>query len=171
MLISSNNLNSPSKTSFGAKLSNINVKDETAKSVNELMDVFEGMKSKLPCDEIPVANTKAVHSPYVAGYLFDLEKGKRLSVDFDENKRPYNFLAIDNTKNAAGKDVVKSFSYYLGHPEADNPIPTINYMEFEPESRRVAVQEKYQTGASIPDNIANSIKAVVDTILGSLGKK
>ena len=159
MLISSNNLNSPSKTSFGAKLSNINVKDETAKSVNELMDVFEGMKSKLPCDEIPVANTKAVHSPYVAGYLFD------------QNKRPYNFLAIDNTKNAAGKDVVKSFSYYLGHPEADNPIPTINYMEFEPESRRVAVQEKYQTGASIPDNIANSIKAVVDTILGSLGKK
>lgn len=171
MLMSQINLNSPSKTSFGAKLSNIKLKDETAKSINELLDVVGTMKPKLPCNEIQVANTKAVHSPYMAGYEFNLEKGKSLWVDFDENKRLFHISLNHNTKNSEGNNIIKSFNYYMGHPKAPNPVPEMNYMEYEPMNRGIVAKANYPAGTSVSDNIANSIKNVVDTILGSLGKK
>jgi len=159
-------------TSFGAKLSNITIKDNAAESVNKLVDSFTEILNQIPSRNVKYANTTAVRPPRSLDYQINISKNERLSVIFDLGK-PCNIFLNSKVNEKDGSQVIKSLYYYTGNPNAImNHTPAISYTEYKMGSEISGnAVKRFKSGETVNDEIADKIKELVDSTLTKLGIK
>ena len=155
---------------FGAKLSNIMIKDSVAENITKFIDEMKVISKEKYPSSIKIGKTTFNHSKYCAGWQKQTEK-RYISVDFDPDDKLYSVCIINKEKNPDGKVIIKSFDYYLGTPTAINPVPEISYAEFEAENFKKGLwQNLYKEGSEVPDKIADLMNKVVVSTLKYMGK-
>ena len=153
---------------FGAKVSNITIKDSAVESIKGLEEIIYKAGKNVKNSEIPIGNKKAIHSPYELGYH---TKDRDLDFILDENNNVTHIGIINKTKTPDDKELIKSFYYYKGCPTAPNPIPSISYSEFTVFDFNTYKHDIYNEGEVVPDNIADKIKNLIDITIKNLGIK
>ena len=167
----SNNYQNRQNTNFGAKLNNITIKDNVADNILKFIEEMKAISKNNYPSNYKVGNVTFNHSPYTAGWLVKTED-RFFGVDFDQDNKLYSLFMINNEKDENGKEIIKSFDYYLGTPTAVNPVPEICYSEFESDNFKDGMhRHRYINGSSVPDNIADRINKVVDSTLRYMGIK